>query len=478
MMANEVEPIDEQFPSDGEQLPTNPNETETDVIDDIDTDVPDPSQDDPAPAGADTTIVAIDPEVADADDELPTNPSEPETDIIDETPDTSGEDVPEENLLSNQLTLPCIASVKAGDTVMVAMRNGVPTVIGGAGWGDGIEARVETAETLAAEAEAIASAIGQFAWNDASGTHVSTEEAVAAGTRNILLNSYGILLRAAANYLAALSQSGIAFYDGNGNAAANILASFGSGGAQIGSTSQTHLDIDSDSVDVVDPDEGTILSMGWDTDYDYAKVASSKNISLNHKNSADGWAEMGVSSEASQGAPEHKTAFASVSSGSGSTAHGASLELNAWSAGSSITMLAESTNVTRGLDIGGSVTYGGSAPMKDASDTVGQSLESSTWKALKSLTLTAGVWVIVAAVQYSGSSSVGYRRMNISPTSASTTISAAAGLSVPALNGGQTTISRSWIVNLNGSTTYYLNAAQSSGSAITAYCYFRAVRVA
>lgn len=102
-----------------------------------------------------------------------------------------------------------------------------------------LKATAERSNQVAAAALEIASAIGQFAWNDNAGTHVSTEEAVAEGTRNILLNSYGILLRAAANYLAALTQSGIAFYDGTGNLADNIVASFGSSGAQIGNIDET-----------------------------------------------------------------------------------------------------------------------------------------------------------------------------------------------------------------------------------------------
>lgn len=137
------------------------------------------------------------------------------------------------------IEVPSSANVNAGDSVLLTLQGNKALDAGSAGWGDRVNAAAAAAATLAQEAKDIADAIGQYAWNDTSGTHVSTEEGVAEGTRNILLNSYGILLRAAANYLAALSQSGIAFYDGQGNDAANIVASFGVSGAQIGNIDET-----------------------------------------------------------------------------------------------------------------------------------------------------------------------------------------------------------------------------------------------
>lgn len=180
------------------------------------------------------------------------------------------------------LEVPTSASVTAGDSVVLTVQGNKPTDAGNIGWGDRVNAAAAAAATLAQEAKDIADAIGQYAWNDANGTHVSTEEGVAEGTRNILLNSYGILLRAAANYLAALSQSGIAFYDGQGNAAANILASFGASGAQIGPEGQTHLLIDSDTVDVVDENGDTLMTMGYDTTFATAMMESPMGLTLRY----------------------------------------------------------------------------------------------------------------------------------------------------------------------------------------------------
>lgn len=164
------------------------------------------------------------------------------------------------------IEVPSSANVNAGDSVLLTLQGNKALDAGSAGWGDRVNAAAAAAATLAQEAKDIADAIGQYAWNDTSGTHVSTEEGVAEGTRNILLNSYGILLRAAANYLAALSQSGIAFYDGQGNAAANILASFGVSGAQVGRLTEPHIILDNDSFNTFD-DQNRLVShidsLGW-----------------------------------------------------------------------------------------------------------------------------------------------------------------------------------------------------------------------
>lgn len=164
------------------------------------------------------------------------------------------------------IEVPSSANVNAGDSVLLTLQGNKALDAGSAGWGDRVNAAAAAAATLAQEAKDIADAIGQYAWNDTSGTHVSTEEGVAEGTRNILLNSYGILLRAAANYLAALSQSGIAFYDGQGNAADNILASFGVSGAQVGRLTEPHIIIGNDGFSTYD-DQNRLVShidsLGW-----------------------------------------------------------------------------------------------------------------------------------------------------------------------------------------------------------------------
>ena len=170
--------------------------------------------------------------------------------------------------------------LEEGDEVFVSVKGNNPVGVTNPGWGDKVNAAAQQAATLANEAKELAEAIGQYAWNDSSGTHVSTEEAVSEGTRNILLNSYGILLRAASYYLAALTQSGIAFYDGTGNNAANVVASFGSTGAQVGPDGQTHLLIDIDSIDVVDDQGHTLMTMGYDSDLSLPLIEAGDGLTL------------------------------------------------------------------------------------------------------------------------------------------------------------------------------------------------------
>lgn len=210
-------------------------------------------------------------------------------------PDGTAEDAADPDAeAAEPVTVPCTANVREGDRVLLVVQDGAYVDCMAAGWGDRVAATATAAADLAAQAEAIASAIGQYAWNDANGTHVSTEEAVAEGTRNILMNSAGILLRAAANYLAALTydpatQSGaIAFYDGNGNTPSDIVAAFGTDGAQVGTVDGTHLTVDGDTVDVVDPDEGTLLSMGWDAAMERAFMSSPHPVAVEHVG-ADGY---------------------------------------------------------------------------------------------------------------------------------------------------------------------------------------------
>lgn len=89
------------------------------------------------------------------------------------------------------------------------------------------------ARVAASEAQAVAEATGQHFWADDGGIHVTEAEGDAATEHNILVNSLGILLRVAATNLVSITQGAIAFYDGVGNAASNLLAQFGTTGATL-----------------------------------------------------------------------------------------------------------------------------------------------------------------------------------------------------------------------------------------------------
>lgn len=120
------------------------------------------------------------------------------------------------------------------------------------------------ARTIADEAQAVANATNQHFWDDTNGAHVTdvTQDEWNAAVadnfsdydpttkpyHNQLLNSLGILLRTALNNLVSITRSAIAFYDGTGNAASNIVARFGTDGAQIGASGAAHMSMNQDEL--------------------------------------------------------------------------------------------------------------------------------------------------------------------------------------------------------------------------------------
>ena len=144
------------------------------------------------------------------------------------------------------------------------------------------EAMAKQAKTIADEANAVANATNQHFWNDTNGAHitdVTQDEWTAAVADNFsdydpttkpyhnqLLNSLGILLRTALNNLVSITRSAIAFYDGTGNTASNIVARFGSAGAQIGQESDCHVELDADSLNFVSGNSVPLVTMRIDPD--------------------------------------------------------------------------------------------------------------------------------------------------------------------------------------------------------------------
>ena len=118
-----------------------------------------------------------------------------------------------------------------------------------------LSSQVGRAVTLAEEAEAVANATSQHFWYDGNGAHVSTDAGVADGEANSIWNSNGLLIRNEENNLAALTPSGVAFYDGEGNADANITARFGTDGAQVGADTANHVAIDANGTEFYSGDD-------------------------------------------------------------------------------------------------------------------------------------------------------------------------------------------------------------------------------
>ena len=198
------------------------------------------------------------------------------------------------------------ADVKPGDVVQVDISGNNVNVIGNTtspavgerevlGITEPIKHAVSTAQAAASNALQIAQEAVEIAedtsnhfWDDSYGAHVTDVEedewnaAVADGFsdydeatkpyRNILVGRLGILLRSCLNNLVSIARSAIAFFDGNGNDASNIVASFGTNGAQIGKLSNAHVTIDADSLDI--SDGATVLSS---FDATGAKVGANSN---------------------------------------------------------------------------------------------------------------------------------------------------------------------------------------------------------
>jgi microcystin-dependent protein len=142
-----------------------------------------------------------------------------------------------------------IGSVSQGQTVTIHVQRGEAQVIAAEGWGDAMQTAVD-------EAQAIAEATNQHFWSDTNGAHVTQvtqEEWETTPTGpNALWNSLGMLLRNALTNLAAFTTGNVSFYDGNGNAAANVTANFGNSGAQIGKAGESHLEMDYHSLRMID----------------------------------------------------------------------------------------------------------------------------------------------------------------------------------------------------------------------------------
>lgn len=123
-----------------------------------------------------------------------------------------------------------------------------------------------------AEAREIADATNQHFWADDNGVHVSTAEGEASSGKNLLMNALGILLRINSLPLAQFSSSQVAFYDGSGSDADNIVALFGVNGSQVGYSDLAHILLRSDTMRIVSDDGTNIFDITSNGTSDYAEI--------------------------------------------------------------------------------------------------------------------------------------------------------------------------------------------------------------
>lgn len=133
------------------------------------------------------------------------------------------------------------------------------------------DGKAEASMGIAETAQQVANAVNQHFWDDTQGAHVtevtkdewldSTGPLYQSGA-NSLWNSLGMLFRKGLTNLMALvvddpddevlGETGVAIYDGQGNASANIVASFTDNGVTLGREDESHAELDYHSLQLID----------------------------------------------------------------------------------------------------------------------------------------------------------------------------------------------------------------------------------
>ena len=138
-------------------------------------------------------------------------------------------------------------------------------------WDDVFDPSTIARPVVKSEVLKLAEATNQHFWSDDNGVHVNNDGKDSWDTEyaktnhgqlntpttndpwhNILINSFGILLRRGLINGVSVTRSAIAFYDGSGNDEQNIIANFGSTAAQIGKSSARHISLTSSGLDILD----------------------------------------------------------------------------------------------------------------------------------------------------------------------------------------------------------------------------------
>ena len=148
-MDEELNIIDEVFPSDGEIINDLP---EDNVFEEPEDDPQIPTQDNTDGTPTDDTptlpVEIIDEVLPDEGDVI--NPTE---DVVLEEPETVAQEQEVEPVISNTASIPTIGHVREGDRLMVTLVNGEPTVLGTLGSGDEMHQRISVIEADYIKAE-------------------------------------------------------------------------------------------------------------------------------------------------------------------------------------------------------------------------------------------------------------------------------------------------------------------------------------
>ena len=253
------------------------------------------------------------------------------------------------------IDLPTSPDVAEGDEVIVTLVGDgplkTPVVTANPGSGDRMRALANSAKTVADAAQAVAEAVNQHFFADTSGIHVTEatqEDWDESHTgANVLINSVGQLFRDGLNNLLTLTtQNGaraLTIWNGLGNAAGNVLATFG--------PNETHLGLGGDGTIYLARDKFRIHSRNW-TDgavdkqtteletqlamADDAQQYTAAYVHLDHSledgiydpAEADSWAEARVGASCTVGDTSSSVIVAAHASGSSITLNADTLNLN------------------------------------------------------------------------------------------------------------------------------------------------------
>lgn len=135
------------------------------------------------------------------------------------------------------------------------------------------------ANTASTEANDKVNATRQYFFDDSNGIHVTNTENDPNGSKNIILNALGILLRAYENNLISITPSGVTIFDGKGNADSNITSMFKSDRIELGHNSSTdnHISITPAAVNILN---GTKILSSFRPAYVMLGSQTEKNVKV------------------------------------------------------------------------------------------------------------------------------------------------------------------------------------------------------
>ena len=354
----------------------------------------------------------------------------------------------------------------------------------------------QAARQVADEAKSVADAIGQHFWTGDDGVHVTQVTQESWGTSpvgpNLLANSLGILLRNGLNNLVGVTQSAIAFYDGLGNAASNMVAQFGRDGAYQYVQGALRSALTSAGLNIYAPDGSTSLASFGTTVRVGPSGGTHMSISSNEETltASSGATAMRVMVDS------HGIDSSSSSTGENEVAYGFRItDGNNQSYIRLIPTTAHDENnkayftdtlslyaVVDEARVSGEVRVEGHAgPIGETFEVNASAVDVETSKAyaLTGLHLMPGTWVIEGNVGFA-SNATGRRIIDLSTTAAdaSAAVLRKTGVEAQAVNGGMTALHTGWITTLSSYTSIYLNVWQNSGGDLSTAGSMRAVRIA